>query len=321
MQLPFEFVVDETTADKRLDAVLAKQLPDYSRAILRRAIEAGHVLVDGKTLKPAFKLIEGQRVVMSQLDVPREGPAPEAMELDLLYEDDDLVVVNKPPGVIVHPAKGHWAGTLASGLAHHFGDQLSTTGGPTRPGIVHRLDRDTSGVIIVAKHDQAHAALAAQFKDRTTEKEYLAIVRGVPDRDADVIDRPIGQHPKIREQMAIRDDHHSSRPAQTRYEVVERFKRFALLRSLPKTGRTHQIRVHLAHAGYPVLCDKLYGGMDRITAAELQGKATAGDPVLNRQALHAFRLGISHPTTGERLQLEAPIPADMQAVIELLRTK
>ena len=179
-----------------------------------------------------------------------------------------IVVVNKPAGMIVHPAKGHWEGTLASALAHHFGT-LSGRGGPTRPGIVHRLDRDTSGVIVVAKNDQAHDALAAQFKSREVEKEYLAIVVGVPDRDRDVIDEPIGDHPTQREKKAIRREDPSARPAVTVYEVVERFAGYALVRALPKTGRTHQIRIHLAHIGYPVLCDRLYGGRAIITELEL----------------------------------------------------
>ena len=161
-------------------------------------------------------------VVVRQIDVPREGPAPQEIPLSILHEDDAIVVVDKPAGMIVHPAKGHWEGTLASALAHHFGT-LSGRGGPTRPGIVHRLDRDTSGVIVVAKNDQAHDALAAQFKSRQVEKEYLAIVVGVPDRDRDVIDEPIGDHPTHREKKAIRREDASARPAVTEYEVVERF--------------------------------------------------------------------------------------------------
>ncbi|MEM6655190.1 MAG: RluA family pseudouridine synthase [Planctomycetota bacterium] len=310
MELPFEYVVDDQTAGQRVDASLAARLPEFSRAHLRRAIDAGGVLINGTAPKPSQRLAAGDRVSVEPIDPPREGPEPEPIPLDLLYEDDWLVAVNKPAGMVVHPGKGHWSGTLTSALAHHFGESLSTTGGPTRPGIVHRLDRDTTGVIVVAKTNRAHERLAAQFKDRTTAKQYLAIVAGTPDRDADVIDEPIGPHPHSREKMAIRRDHRDAREAVTRYEVVEHFGAtdgagFAVVRCFPKTGRTHQIRVHLAHAGTPVLCDKLYGG-----------RAAYGS--LDRQALHAERLVIDHPATGERLTLEAPLPDDISRVIQLL---
>lgn len=318
---PRSFVAAEDAVGKRLDAALADWIDGESRATLKRAIDAGHVLVDGTQVKPSHRLAEGESVQVLRLESRPAGPEPEAIDLDLLYEDDDIVAVNKPPGMVVHPAKGHWSGTLASALAHHFGDQLSSTGGPTRPGIVHRLDRDTSGVIVVAKHDQAHEHLSAQFAKRTTEKTYLAIVSGVPDRDADIIDEPIGPHPKVREKMAIRRDHPDARQAQTTYEVVERYRGLALVRAIPKTGRTHQIRVHLAHAGFPVLCDKQYGGRSRVTERELLGGLPAEDepPVLERQALHAHQLRIDHPTTGERLTLVADTPADMAAVLRVLR--
>ena len=319
MDLPLEHLADERTVGKRIDAALVELLPEFSRAQLRRAIDAGGVLVNGMAPKPSLKLTEGDKVVVQHFEPPRAGPQPEAIPLDILYEDQHLVAVNKPSGMIVHPAKGHWQGTLASALAHHFGENLSTTGGPTRPGIVHRLDRDTSGVIVVAKTNQAHEHLAAQFKDRTTEKQYLAIVQGVPGRDADVIDEPIGPHPHIRERMAIRRDHRDARESVTKYEVVERFRGFALVRCFPKTGRTHQIRVHLAHAGTPVLCDKAYGNQSRINADELVGKAPGGETVLHRQALHAERLALRQPQTGDRLVFEAPLAADLASVARLLQ--
>lgn len=316
-----EFVVGEEEASRRLDALLAERLPDFSRSLLKKAIDAGRVTVDDVRRKPSHRLEPGERIRVEQLQRPAEGPAPEAIALDLLYEDDDLVAVNKPAGMVVHPAKGHWAGTLAAALAHHFGDGLSSTGGPTRPGIVHRLDRDTTGVIVVAKHDRAHERLAAQFADRTTEKEYAAIVLGEPDRDADVIDEPIGPHPHIREKMAIRRDHPDARSAVTTFEVIERLRRCSLIRATPKTGRTHQIRVHLAHLGNAVLCDKQYGGRSQITASELGGGVSKPDeePLLARQALHARRLRIDHPTSGERLTFEAPLPADIQGVLDFAR--
>jgi 23S rRNA pseudouridine1911/1915/1917 synthase len=301
---------------------LAEQLPTYSRATVRRAIDAGHVTVDNAMGKPSLRLRVGSQVLIQQIEVPREGPAPQEIPLAILHEDASVVVVDKPAGMIVHPAKGHWEGTLASALAHHFGT-LSGRGGPTRPGIVHRLDRDTSGVIVVAKNDQVHDALAAQFKERDVEKEYLAIVAGVPDRDRDVIDEPIGDHPTQREKKAIRRQEAHARPAVTAYEVLERFVGFAVLRVWPKTGRTHQIRIHLAHVGYPVLCDRLYGGRACLTEAELACKSRSAEGieglVLERQALHAHRLTLTHPATGDRMTFEAPLPADMLSTLDALR--
>lgn len=324
---PLRLTVGESDAGKRLDAFIAATLPNYSRAAVQRAIAAGKVDVPGEEVAPALRLKPGWSILIAGIDTPRPGPEPEAIPLDILHEDDWMIVVNKPAGMIVHPAKGHWSGTLASAAAHHFGE-LSSTGGPQRPGIVHRLDRDTTGVIVVARHDRAHEALAAQFKERTTEKEYWAVVRGVPDRDADVVDKPIGPHPKLREAKAIRPGHPDAREALTTFEVLERFNRFSLLRVLPKTGRTHQIRVHLASIGLPILCDKLYGGSDKITPRELLrvpggqlGEFPAGDePLLARQALHARRLTIAHPATGERTTFEAPLPADLDAVLSILRS-
>ncbi|HVT27526.1 MAG TPA: RluA family pseudouridine synthase [Lacipirellulaceae bacterium] len=326
---PQRLTVAPEQAGLRLDVFLAQQFPAFSRAFVRRAIDAGHVRVDGTACKPSLRLREGSLVVVDQIEVPREGPAPQEIPLSILYEDDAIVVVDKPAGMIVHPAKGHWEGTLASALAHHFGP-LSSRGGPTRPGIVHRLDRDTTGVIVVAKNDRAHDALAAQFKSRTVEKEYLAIVVGMLDRDRDVVDEPIGPHPTQREKKAIRRSHPDARPAVTVYEVVERFDGFALVRARPKTGRTHQIRIHLAHIGCPVLCDRLYGGRAKITELELIPKGKIGQdistmdmetdhPILERQALHAHRLAFLHPTTGERMQFEAPLPPDIENTLAALR--
>jgi 23S rRNA pseudouridine1911/1915/1917 synthase len=306
---------------------LAEQLPAFSRATLRRAIDAGHVEVDGIREKPSLRLRPGNQVLVQQVEVPRKGPAPQEIPLTILHEDEAIVVVDKPAGMIVHPAKGHWQGTLASALAHHFG-ALSGRGGPTRPGIVHRLDRDTSGVIVVAKNDQVHDALAAQFKARLVAKEYLAIVAGVPDRDRDVIDEPIGDHPTHREKKAIRREDPTARHAVTQYEALERFAGYALLRVLPKTGRTHQIRIHLAHVGFPVLCDRLYGGRSQLTELELiprdkaaETSAAAKSPtlLLSRQALHAHRLTLSHPLLGKQTTFEAALPADMLQMLEALR--
>lgn len=315
---PIEIVVADAQADARLDWFLAQQFPTYSRTHLRRAINAGGVTIDGRRAKASHRLKAGERIVVTLPELPREGPRPEAIAVDILYEDDMLAAVNKPPGMVVHPGKGHWSGTLAAALQHHF-DQLSCLGGPTRPGIVHRLDRDTSGVLVVAKNDRAHQRLADQWADRSVEKEYTAIVVGNPPLDRDVIDLPIGPHPYQREKMAVRRDHPMSRPAESFYEVLERFDGLALVRVLPKTGRTHQIRVHLAAVGTPVLCDRLYGGRARITRGEIVRSDDESAVLLERQALHASRLKIAHPETGEPLELTAPLPDDLQAVLDELR--
>ncbi len=314
-----DLIVDEHQSGTRLDVLLADALPQYSRVHLRRAITAGGVQVDGRNAKPAYRLHAGQRVTLTLPDLPREGPQPEDIPLDVLYEDEALIAINKPAGMVVHPAKGHWSGTLTAALAFHFG-QLSSIGGPTRPGIVHRLDRETSGVIVVAKTDAAHLALAKQFEQRTTVKEYFALTAGVPDRDRDIVRAPVGVHPYQREKMAIRDGHSTSRDAETFWEVSERFARFAALKVLPKTGRTHQIRVHLTHIGHPVLCDRLYSGRSEITRGELGGAGRPeGEVVLARVALHARRLEIQHPSSGEAIVFEAPLAGDIQRTQEALR--
>jgi 23S rRNA pseudouridine1911/1915/1917 synthase len=327
---PIVLHVDAAETGLRLDAFLARSLPKYSRVQLRKVIGAGGVRVNEQGTKVAHRLSAGDRVVVILPPMNTAGPHPENIPLDVLYEDDAIIAVNKPPGMVVHPARGHWSGTLASALSFHF-QQLSRVGGETRPGIVHRLDRDTSGVMVVAKTDRMHFALAAQFENRTTEKEYLAITAGVPDRDRDLVDQPIGMHPHQREKMAIRAGHSTSRDATTFYEVLERFAGFAVVKVLPKTGRTHQIRVHLAHIGCPVLCDKLYGGRASITRAELRKRGQAsfsglleqehGEIILGRQALHARRIRIAHPATGLPIEFSAPVPADLQGVLTELRQK
>lgn len=316
---PVELLVAVDQAGWRLDVFLAHHFPHYSRVHLRRIITAGGVRVDDRGGKPSYRLHPGQRVLVTLPEIPREAPKPEPIPLEILYEDDWLAAINKPPGMVVHPARGHWSGTLASAIQYHFGGQLSTVGGPSRPGIVHRLDRDTSGVIVVAKNDVAHGVLAAQFQDRRVEKEYFAIVAGTPELDRDRIEQPIGAHPHEREKMAIRRDHPQSRWAETFYEVLERFDGFAAVRIVPKTGRTHQIRVHLGHIGCPVLCDRHYGGRARLTRGELRRDPSDTQVLLERQALHALRLRIAHPDTGKRLDLEAPLPGDIQCVLAELR--
>ncbi|MEX0710798.1 MAG: RluA family pseudouridine synthase [Pirellulales bacterium] len=313
-QPPIELVVAAEQADTRLDWFLARQFPSYSRTHLRRVINAAAVQVNGKRVKASHRLSAGERVTVVLPELPRPGPVGEDIPLDILHEDDWLAAVNKPPGMVVHPAKGHWSGTLASALAYHF-EQLSSVGGPTRPGIVHRLDRDTSGVVLVAKHDRAHHALAGQFERRTVGKQYVAIVTGQPNLDRDWVDLPIGLHPYQREKMAVRRDDPGGRPAQSFYEVIERFDGFAHLRIMPKTGRTHQIRVHLAAIGCPVLCDRAYGGRARITRGEIRRDPADDLVLLDRQALHAERLQLEHPQTGAPLEIVAPLPEDLRNVL------
>jgi len=316
---PVELIVPAEDAGCRLDIFLARHFTDHSRVQLRRVITAGGVRIGELGGKPSYRLLAGQTIRVHLPPMPAAGPKPEAIPLNVLYEDEWLAVVNKPPSMVVHPARGHWSGTLTSALAHHF-STLSEAGGVTRPGIVHRLDRDTSGAIVIAKNDKAHHRLAAQFAERTIEKQYLAIVVGVPDRDRDMIDRPIGMHPTNREKMAVRPNDAQSRAAQSYYEVRERFRHFALVAIHPKTGRTHQIRVHLASIGHPVLCDAQYGGRDRITQGELLGGKPDEQIVLERQALHAQRLSFAHPADGRRMTVEAPLAEDLEQILRLLRS-
>jgi 23S rRNA pseudouridine1911/1915/1917 synthase len=299
---------------------LARIFPESSRSFLARAIAAGAVRIDGVVARASVRLKAASVVAFTVPQPPRAGPAAEEIPLEFLHVDELIAVVNKPAGMVVHPAKGNWKGTLAGALKWHLeqGESgLSTAGGATRPGIVHRLDRDTSGVIVVARSEAAHHALAKQFERRTVTKTYLAITQGQPQFDADEIDLPIGIHPYQREKMAVRRDHSTTRDAVTRYEVVERFGVAALVRVAPRTGRTHQIRVHLAAIGTPVLGDALYSGRGVIEPGFFG--LPDGPPLLKRQALHAAALEIDHPVSGERLRFEAPLPADMQRTLDVLR--
>lgn len=323
-------VVSDAEAGWRLDLFLVSKFPQYSRVLIRKAIQAEDCVdVDGIHGKPSFRLKPGSVVSFRLVEPPRESPIPEEIPLDVLYEDDDLAVVNKPADMVVHPSRGHWSGTLVGALAHRFAGQLSSNRGPARPGIVHRLDRDTSGVIIVAKNDVAHANLAALFEEQRVEKEYLAITLGSINSDREVVDQPISHHPKFRVRMAVAPDDPDAKSAQTFFEVLERFRGFSVVRCMPKTGRTHQIRVHLGYLGCPILCDKLYGGRSEITRDEIagifdrspsgKGEAESAPPILARQALHAHKITFERPTTRERITIEAPIPKDMQDTVDAMR--
>lgn len=314
-----DFVVPESADGLRIDLFLTQSCDGYSRTQIRQAVQDQGAELDGRVVRPSIKVHAGQCIRFRVPPPQTDDTIPENIPLDVLFEDDGLVVVNKPPGMVVHPARGNWTGTLTSALAYRF-QSLSDVGGPTRPGIVHRLDRDTSGVIVIAKTNAVHIHLGQQFHDRKVSKEYFAITAGRIDRDRDVIDAPIGRHPYQRDKMAIRDGHSTSKPASTFYEVVSRHGRFTQVRLRPKTGRTHQIRVHLAHLGCPIICDRLYAGHANITASTLQGESpTQGEtPILERQALHARKLTFVNPQNGREMTFEAPLPTDLQGVCDIL---
>ena len=317
---PTEFVVKARMVGKRLDAYLASRYSDYSRSVIQKVIDAGAVLVNGQAAKASYRVREADVVRLWLPELSTVSSDPEDIPIAIVFEDESFTVVEKPAGLVTHPGRGNWSGTMINALQFHF-DRLSTVGGEHRPGIVHRLDRDTSGLLIVAKDDRAHRELARQFEARTIRKEYLAIVSGVPSRDSDYIEKPIGTHPTIREKQAIRPVTEGGKEATTFYEVLERFDGHALVRCHPRTGRTHQIRVHLAHIGHPILADKAYLGRDRLTLGDLAGPlvADADRVLLDRQALHAHALSFTHPLTGEPLAFRSPPPADLAATLAALR--
>jgi 23S rRNA pseudouridine1911/1915/1917 synthase len=324
---PLEFEIKSRTEGKRIDAYLAGRFTDYSRRVLQKVIDADGVLVNGRPVKASYRIRPGDLVCIRLPDLPETTPEPEDIPIEVVYEDEVLTVVNKPSGMVTHPARGNWRGTLVNALQFRY-DTLSTLAGENRPGIVHRLDRDTTGLLVVAKDEQTHRKLALQFERRQVHKDYMALVSGVPQRDSDYIEQPIGFHPTSREKMAIRSPTDGGRDAVTFYEVEERFRGFALVRCQPKTGRTHQIRIHLTHIGHPILADKLYSGRDRITLGDLKGPdertkigADANDfTLIDRQALHAHLLRFQHPATGKELTLTAPPTADFARTLEALRT-
>jgi 23S rRNA pseudouridine1911/1915/1917 synthase len=313
-----ELVVQQKTAGMRLDQFLVLHCQDFSRSILQRAIEAKCVLVNEAASKPSVKMKAGDRVRIWLPEPQRPDPAPENIPLQVLYEDAQLALVNKPYNMVVHPAKGNWSGTLVNALAWHF-SELSTLGGEYRPGIVHRLDRDTSGVILVAKEEATHRDLSMQFETRKIFKEYLAITHGVLDRDSDYIERRIGHHKHDRVKMAVTDDEDDGKDAVTFYEVMERFRGYTLVRLQPKTGRTHQLRVHLASIGAPVLADKLYSGRDTLRLSDLTARLEEDEVLMPRQALHAWRLRLIHPKTKEIIQVQAPLPPEFEKTLAALR--
>jgi 23S rRNA pseudouridine1911/1915/1917 synthase len=303
----------------RLDRVLAVRVPDLSRSRLKALILAGSVSVGTARVRdPAYHAAPGDTIT---IDVPEAAPAepgPETIALDIVYEDDDIVVLDKPKGLVVHPAAGHETGTLVNALIAHCGASLSGIGGVRRPGIVHRLDKDTSGLMVVAKNDLAHRSLTAQFADHgrtgAMERGYMAFVWGVPNRQRGTVDAPIDRHPHAREKMAVRE---GGREAVTHWEIRETFAGrdgkgvASLLACHLETGRTHQIRVHLAHIGHPLMGDAVYGPHFKTKASHLGPESQAALIALGRQALHAYLLVLEHPRTGEILHWESALPEDL----------
>jgi 23S rRNA pseudouridine1911/1915/1917 synthase len=306
--------VEGLEAGTRLDVWLARQLPELSRARVQALMAEGAVRLGGRAARPSARLRGGEDVTV---DVPDPVPAsvtPEDVPLAIVYQDAGLLVVDKPAGMTVHPGAGRPAGTLVNALLHHVRD-LSGVGGVLRPGIVHRLDRGTSGLMVVAKDDETHRALAAQFASRSVEKEYLAIVHGVPRARQGVVEAAIGRDPVHRMKMSVRAPR--GRAARSSYTVEEALDGAALLRVRIHTGRTHQIRVHLASLGHPVAGDAIYGG--RRTPSSRRPAARAALAGLARPALHAAALALTHPVSGERLRFESPLPPDLADLLLALR--
>jgi 23S rRNA pseudouridine1911/1915/1917 synthase len=302
--------------ERRIDKYLQGRFGQFSRTTIQRIIKEDAVKVNDKPVKPSFQLSAGDIIDLILPPPPVREILPEDIPLNILYEDDDIIILNKQADLIVHPARGNTHGTLVNALAFHFG-KLPTGGAEFRPGIVHRLDRNTTGVMVVAKSETAHWRISHQFENRQTQKSYMAIVHGTPELTADVINKPLGVHPKIREKYAIRPE--MGKESITFYEVVEAFRGFSLLHVRPKTGRTHQIRVHLSHIKHPIVGDDMYGGKLVYPWQLKNAEAIAEDPIINRPALHAHTLEFKHPTTGQLMKFEAPLAPDMQKCLELLR--
>jgi 23S rRNA pseudouridine1911/1915/1917 synthase len=314
-----EFVAADADAGDRLDRVLAARIADLSRTRVKSLILAGEVSIGGRTIRDPGHRVNANETVAIVIPEPEPAvPQGEAIALNIVYEDDEIIVIDKPKGLVVHPAAGHASGTLVNALIAHCGASLSGIGGVRRPGIVHRLDKDTTGLMVVAKTDRAHASLTRQFADHgrtgAMRRGYLAFVWGAPDRPRGTIDKPIGRHPHARDKMAVRAD---GREAVTHWQKLETFAGAdgkpvaSLLACELETGRTHQIRVHLAHIGHPLMGDQVYGPGFKTKAARLPKAAADSLEALGRQALHAYLLAIEHPTSGKVLEFHTELPADL----------
>lgn len=285
-------IITQESAD-RIDALLAQNVPELTRSAAQRLLEAGAVSVDGRVVKKNHKCSAGERIELILPETQETELRPQDIPLDIVYEDEDVVVVNKPRGMVVHPAPGHPDATLVNALMYHCGDSLSGIGGEKRPGIVHRIDKDTSGLLIAAKNDTAHLHLSAQLSDRSLSRVYEAVVRGNFREERGTVNAPIGRHPTDRKKMAVTDK--NSRAAVTHWEVIARYRGYTHIRCRLETGRTHQIRVHMAHIGHPLLGDQVYG-------------APSPDKGLEGQCLHARELKFIHPRTGEPVHIQTELP-------------
>lgn len=298
---PLKCVADHT--GERVDQFLARTVPDLTRSAVQRLLEEGAVTLGGEPVKKNRKTEAGEVYVVALPDPEPIEATPQNIPLDVVYEDEDVIVVNKPVGMVVHPAAGHPDGTLVNALLYHCGDSLSGINGKLRPGIVHRIDRDTSGLIIAAKNDAAHLALAAQLEDHSLYREYHAIAVGGFREDAGAVDAPVARHPVDRKKMAV--DRVNGKNAVTHWRVLERYSGYTYLQCRLETGRTHQIRVHLAYLGHPILGDTVYGAKKPV-------------PGLQGQCLHAAGLRFVHPRTGKTVELSCPLPEEFQAQLQRL---
>jgi 23S rRNA pseudouridine1911/1915/1917 synthase len=313
-QSGFIVFVDESDAGKRLDVVVASIISDCSRSYAAKLIAEGHIHVKDENKRPGYRVKSGEKIKANIPDPISVVFQPEPIEIDILYEDQDLIAINKKAGMVVHPAPGHSAGTLVNALLHHCPD-IGNISGEIRPGIVHRLDKDTSGSLVIAKNSITHENLSRQFKARRIKKEYLTLVHGEMASDSGSINLPIGRHPVHRKRMSTKSK--KGREAETVWEVYERFKSATLIKILLKTGRTHQIRVHCAAMNHPVMGDRVYG--TKKAGRDLFNKIGIKEMV-KRQMLHAWRLKIFHPTLQKEMSFESPIPQDMKECITILRT-
>jgi 23S rRNA pseudouridine1911/1915/1917 synthase len=322
-----EVTVAGDEGSTRLDRVLALRVAELSRSRLKALILAGQVSIKGAPIRdPAYHVAAGDTITIDVPEAAAAEPAGEDITLDIVYEDDDVIVIDKPKGLVVHPGAGHETGTLVNALIAHCGASLSGIGGVKRPGIVHRLDKDTTGLMVAAKNDRAHQSLTEQFADHgrsgAMRRGYMAFVWGVPSRQRGTVDAPIDRHPHAREKMAVRD---SGREAVTHWEIQESFSGrdgkpvAALLACKLETGRTHQIRVHLAYIGHPLMGDAVYGPHFKTKASHLGPRSQAALAALGRQALHAYLLALKHPKTGAILQWISDLPADLTLLRDSLR--
>ncbi len=313
---PLSIKVGNCIKERRIDKYLHGRFSNFSRRFLQDTIKGGHVRVGGNPVKPSYQLTAGETIDLTLPSPQKKEILPEDIPLNVVYEDEDLIMINKQANIIVHPARGNKHGTLVNALVH-YSDALSSGLGEFRPGIVHRLDRNTTGIMIVAKNDEAQWKIAKQFENREITKEYLAIVHGTPELTADCINAPLGVHPRIREKYAVRPER--GKDSVTFYEVLEAFTGYSLVKCAPKTGRTHQIRVHLSHIEHPIVADDMYGGKLVYPWQLENGEAQVQDPLLARCALHAWTIEFRHPKSENMVKFEAPMPEDMRHLLEMLQ--